>query len=241
MTQISDALYLGDAPGPGGDTGGRGIGPMGRFWTLGPITPLAAGTSTIAASQAMSTSLTLSGSLVTNGPAIPDVPRSIQINATTADNISGTNVTVSGFDQYGVRITNTIAGPNGTNTVNTNKAFKSVTSIAFAGAGTTTVVAGIGDRFGFPYRVVNGAYVASARMVTSGSGSNVFAVDAGTILPADTTATATASTTDVRGWYKPSVASDGTRTLLVQVYADGTAAGASGVATQIGAYGVTQA
>lgn len=236
MTQISDDFYLGNATGPGSDTGGRGIGPMARTWYYS-VTPTTLGTTNIAGTQAMSTSLTLAGPTLTRGTAILDVPRSVRIVNTGTNDLSGTNVTVSGFDQYGARMTATLAAPAATATVETDKTFKSVTSIAFPGTSANVVSAGTGDRFGLPYRVTNASYVVSTAMI--GTGTAVIALDQGTVRPADTTSPATASTGDVRGWYQPASASNGTRILLVAAYAQDNQAGP--LATQANVYGVTQA
>lgn len=230
MTQFSDDLYLGMADGPQAQSAsafGRGVGPLGRVfvWDIVPATLDADG---ICASQTVSTAnATINGALASGGAVALDVPRALQM-AAAAGNTS--NVTVTGTDYYGRAQTETRA-LNGTTPVNFLKAFKTVTQV-FVNGSVTTFTIGTRDAFGFPYRVTNVAYLATVKW------NSTLAQDAGTFTAADT-ATATATTGDVRGLYQPSNAADGSKRLVAAILLPAIAAGPD--ATTVGAIGVTPA
>jgi hypothetical protein len=91
----------------------------------------------------------------------------------------------------------------------------------------------MGDSFGLPYRVTDAGYL----LRTGWAGA--VADNAGTFTAADT-ATATASTGDVRGTFLPATsASNGTRRLVIGIGLTAIAAGPD--ATQVGAIGVVPA
>lgn len=248
--QVSDDLYLGNPQTQGtrkattdaNPTLQGGVGPMGRT-TFYNVVPLTKGAANIAALQhtTAATALTLTAGTGVTKTVAPDgsgavaykldVPRAISF--TTSADMSAVSVTVTGYDVYGQKMTQTLALGASATTVNTTKAFMYVTSIvASATDGTNNVSVGTADIFGLPYAALDAGYVIP-------KWAEALAIDAGTFVAAVTTDPATATTGDVRGTYAPSSASDGTRRLVVWQHLPAAAAGSS--ATLVGAYGVTQA
>jgi hypothetical protein len=241
--QISDDLFLGPAiapalPDSNPSPMAQGVGPVGRVYSY-DVVPLAPQTASIAALQttAGAASLTLAaGTGVTaatdaNGNIryAFDVPRAVSL--TSAANISAVNFTITGYDVYGQRMTQTLAGPNA-NTVSTTKAFKSVISVAVNGAVGTNTSVGASSILGLPVAVADAGYVVQAGW------AGVLAKDGGTFTAADATSPATASTGDVRGTFLPSSAPNGTRRLVFTVALSTAQVGP--LATRIAAFGVTQ-
>jgi hypothetical protein len=143
-------------------------------------------------------------------------------------------VTVSGYDYYGQPMSEAITSSSAVSTaVSGNKAFYQVSSVAINGAPGTAVTVGTADKLGIPVRVYDRGY--AIRM----GWDNTLANDAGTLTPADMTATATTTTGDVRGTYTPSSASNGIKRLVACIGLPGIATGPN--ATRTGALGVTQA
>lgn len=250
--QFSDNLMLGPAAAGGpsvagiqaaNDTAGSspqyaGVGPAGRTFIY-DIVPLTIQTANIAALQttAGAANLTLTaGTGVTRVVGADgvaryqfDVPRAVSL--TSAGNISGVNFTITGYDVYGQRMSQVIAGPNA-NTVNTTKAFYQVISVAASGAVGTNTSVGSSDIFGLPVLVADRGYVDRIGW------NNATAQDAGTLTPGDATSPATTATGDVRGTYLVSSASNGTKRLVIEILLSSTVCGPS--ATRAGAFGVTQ-
>lgn len=244
--QISDDLFLGPALGPQPSGVGlmpspmeRGVGPMGRVY-LFDLVPLTLQATGLAATQAVSgvTSLVLTaGTGVTRSTAYDgsliytmDCARCVTLVSTNAGDTTQV-ATVVGFDFYGAPMTATIT-LNGTTTVVTLKAFKSVKSITISATTTGTVSAGFNDRLGLPVRVTDAVYLARVGW------NATLAENAGTFVAAVTTDPATAATGDVRGLYTPSSAADGTKRLVMAIMMPALACGPN--ATRAGAYGVTQ-
>ena len=243
--QVSDDLFLGAANVlllPGADQPSpttNGVGPMGRvyIWDVVPLTLQAAG---LAASQTPSGAGPL---VLTAGAGVTvsqnakgetlytlDVPRCVTVTSGGAAGVA--NFTITGYDQYGQPMSQTIAGPS-TNTVATTKAFKSIVAITGTGAAAAAVTAGFNDKLGLPFRMSNVGYIVSVKW------NSALAQDAGTAVAADATSPATATTTDVRGCYTPSSAADGVKRLVMCLALPAIAVGPQ--ATRIGAVGVTQA
>lgn len=240
--QVSDGLYLGNAPtfitNDSGNPGGRGVGPLGRIYAF-DVVPLTlqtaglavlqtlggAGNFTLAAGTGVTSTTNLQGQTL----FVLDTPRCVTFTST--GNISGVTMTVSGYDQYGLPMTAALAGPNN-NTVATTKAFKSIYQVAAGAAVATNTSVGFNDKLGLPFRVTNVAYLTSVRW------NSTLAQDAGTFVAADATDPATVSTTDVRGCYTPSSAADGVKRLVLTFIIP--AAGSGLDATRVGALGVTQ-
>ncbi len=246
--QISDDLRLGPVFGPADDylSSGNpapmsmGVGPMGRvyLWDVVPLTLQAAG---LAASQNPGSGASFNLAAGTGVTArtradgtieyVLDVPRCVTLTAAGANTAT---YKVTGYDAFGQLMTQNLAAPS-TSTVATTKAFKTIISITNinATAGTNGITAGFNDKLGLPLRVINAGYVATIKW------NNVLAQDAGTLVAADTTDPATATTTDVRGCYTPSSAADGVKRLVALIGVP--AIGSGPQATRVGAFGVTQA
>lgn len=246
MPRFGDDIFLGNAfaPNPSGDGNPApmeaGVGPMGRVYIF-DVVPLTLQTNGLATSQnpGSGASFTLTaGTGVTSRVRadgtteyVLDVPRCVTITAAGANTAT---YRVSGYDQYGQPMTQDLAAPS-TSTVATTKAFKTVVSVTNrnATAGTNGLTVGFNDKLGLPVRVTDVGYITSVKW------SATLAQDAGTFVAADTTDPATASTTDVRGCYTPSSASNGSRRLVMTIALPALAVGPN--ATRVGAFGVTQA
>lgn len=158
-----------------------------------------------------------------------DVPRNIEVAVTHASSVVAMTIVVTGKDQYGRTMVESlsIAATGTSQTASGKKAFKSITSIALTSAGNSTsntVNIGTGKKFGLPVKVTESMLLA-ARF----NG----AIDAGTVVAADATDPATATTGDVRGTFAPAGTPDGAKVmaLLMQI---------SNPATAVGTYGVAQ-
>jgi hypothetical protein len=240
--QVSDDIRLGPVNLPNNINAGPspmelGVGPMGRVYVF-DVVPVTANTAGIAASQTPGAAgnLTLTAgtgaTAATRGDGTSaialDTPRCVTVTAAGANTAT---FTIYGFDQYGQAMSQLIAAPS-TSTVATTKAFAQVTRIAISGAAGSAITAGFNDKLGLPFRVTDAGYVAGVKW------AGAFATDAGTFVAADTTSPATTSTTDVRGCYTPSSASNGARRLVMLIALAGIAAGPN--ATRLGAGGVDQ-
>lgn len=248
MTHFSDDLYLGAALVPSSvgslssgsinNPSGRGVGPLARMHGF-DVVPAAAATNNIAAAQVTAGA----GNLVlTAGAGVTqttykgatayrfDTPRAPSVTSTA--NISGVNVTITGYDLYGQSMTETRAGPNIT-TINFQKAFYYITNVAVNGA-VANISVGSSNILGVPYRITDRGYVVHAGW------DNLLADNAGTLVVADTTSPATATTGDTRGTYLPAGNTpDGVRRLVLAFILPSIASGPN--ATTTGAIGVTQA
>jgi len=240
---VGDDLYLGPlSPPPQRDPNAPsspqpGAGPMGRIYVY-DIVPVALGSTLLATAQAATggaVALTAGAGVTTRVDAagvtryVLDVPRNVSVTAAGAN---AATATVVGYDVYGQRMTETFAAPS-TSTVAGNKAFKEIVSITFSGTPGSNVSAGIGDKFGLPFRINDAAYIARAGW------NNTLAENAGTLVNAVTTSPATSSTGDVRGTFTPSTASDGSKRLVLGLLLTGVQCGPN--ASRLGALGVDQA
>lgn len=244
--QISDDLYLGPTFGGGASVSAGpspmelGVGPLGRVYVFDvvPLTLQAAG---LASSQNPSSggSFTLTaGTGVTTRTRLDntveyilDTPRSVTITAAGANTAT---YLVTGYDQYGQRMSQTLAAPS-TSTVSTTKMFKSVISVtnANATAGTNGLTVGFGDSIGLPFRLTDVGYTVSLAW----NGATV-TINSTNVKVADQTSPATTSTTDVRGYVPLTSASDGTKRLVMTISIPAIGCGPN--ATRIGAFGVPQ-
>lgn len=214
MTHVGAPLRQGDAVGAAFDSGqlGAATSPV-YVYNVVPLTLQAAN---IAASQTpgSATNMTLTAGTGTTSVTFGnqtcvklDIPRNIRV--VSAGNDSGITFTVSGFDQYGQAMTETITGANA-GTASGKKAFLYVYQIATSGAAAGAVTVGTGDVLGLPYQILSKNYITP-------KWNNATALDAGTTVVADTN-TATATTGDVRGTYTPSSATDGSKRLSVFMF-----------------------
>jgi protein gp37 len=159
-----------------------------------------------------------------------DCPRTVAVYS--AADLSSKTITVSGYDQYGQAMSQTITAPNAT-TVQTTKTFKSIKSVVSSGSIASNVYVGIGTGIGLPFRCTDLGYV--LRVVYNQA---AITIDSTACKVADTTSPATVSTTDVRG-YIVTGQTDGSKRLVVAYVLPALAAGPN--ATRIGAVGTTQA
>lgn len=240
MGQQSDDLWMGTATGPqtagwanGGNPGviGQGVGPLGRVYIF-DIVPATKSATAVCAAQAIAgaANATINGASATSGVATFDYARIVTAVSSNAGDTTQ-SITVTGTDYYGQAQTELIA-LNGTTTVSGLKAFKTITQVAVSAALAGNLSVGDGDSFGLPYRVTDGGYL--LRRGWAGA----VADNAGTFTAADT-ATATASTGDVRGTFAPTTAANGSRRLVIAIGLTAVQAGPN--ATQTSAIGVTPA
>jgi len=174
--------------------------------TLGsPITSDADGVSTSASITAAAGAV-IDGALASGGVATFDVPRNVII--TSAGDDSAKTFTVTGTDEYGVTVKETITGANA-DVASGKKAFKTVTAVAISANSASTVTIGTGDVLGLPFFLPGTAHV--FRELQDGS-----AATAGTVVKGDASK-ATATTGDVRGTYDPNAACDGAKAFQLMV------------------------
>jgi hypothetical protein len=238
MPQYSDDLWLGAATGPqsqgwaGPGTVFLGVGPLGRTYIFDAVPATKSATAVCAAQAAAGAGgLTINGASASGGVATFDYARAVNVDTSDTGNTTQT-ITVTGTDYWGQAQTETIAC-NGTTAVAGKKAFKTITGVTVSAAITGTIFVGNEDIFGLPYRVTDAGYL--FRLGWAGALAND---TSGTFVAADT-ATATATTGDVRGTFAPSSAANGTRRLVIGIALTGSQAGPN--ATQTAAIGVTPA
>jgi len=215
-----------------------GVGPLGRVyvWDVVPQTLVA---NNIAASQtpAAAGSLTLTAGtsvnsvVLSNGTTVLqlDCPRAVSVTQVTGGTARA--FTVSGYDYYGQAMTEQITSVANATTPG-KKAFYQISGITVAGATTTAVTVGTTDVLGSPVRILDLGYIVHAGY------NNTLADNAGTAVAA-VTATASATTGDVRGTFTPASATDGIKRLVMTIALPAIAVGPN--ATRTGAFGVTQA
>lgn len=243
MSQVSDNLFLGPVYLPGQVDANSpsspqlGAGPLGRVyvWDILPLTLNATGLATAQAGTGGVVALT-AGTGVTsrvdgNGLTrlVLDVPRAVSLTAAGANTQTAI---VTGYDQYGQRMTETFAAPS-TNTVTGKKAFKEILSILFAATPGSNVSAGTSDVFGLPYSISDFVYIQSIKW------AQTLADQAATVVVADATTPALSTTGDVRGTVTPSSASNGTRRMVALLALTGAQVGPQG--TRLSLAGVNQA
>lgn len=166
-----------------------------------PDTLVADGVSTVQ-TTAGAANLTITGALASGGVATFDVPRNVTLTGATTDH-SAVTATVTGTDEYGNTVVENIACPNN-NTVAGKKAFKTVTKVHVDGAiATTGISVGSGDVLGLPVALPQKGLVVKEM-------EDGVAPTAGTLVAA-VTSTATSTTGDVRGTYKPNSACNGAK------------------------------
>lgn len=137
-----------------------------------------------------------------------DVPRNIII--TSAGDDSGDTFTVTGTDQYGATVVETIAGANA-GIASGVKAFKTVSGIVASGASAGTVKVGFGDVLGLPF------FLGSAAHVLKELQDNAAATAGTAVAGLSPNTKSTATTADVRGTYDPNAACDGSKVFQLLV------------------------
>lgn len=213
-------FYPASAPATGGSYGVP-TGPVNAVTSAATVLnqpPVLGVSNSIAASQSINTGTPglVNGALATAGVATLDVARNV-IAAWTGTAI----MTVTGTDMYGVVQTES----SGSGTALTGKkAFATITAINVS-ANVTGATVGTGNVLGLPFRVGSGDFFAP---------TVADAADVTTLVTADLTNPATATTGDVRGTVVTTTALNGAKFVagLIKVW-DNT--------TQVGAFGVTPA
>lgn len=147
-----------------------------------------------------------------------DVPRNLTIAVTHGTSIVAMSVTVTGFDVYGQKLSETLSvTATGTSkTAAGKKAFKSILSIAITSAGnatTNTLDLGWADVLGLPFKADLKADVLRVSFNDAWD-------DSAAIVAADDT-TVSATTGDVRGTVDTNSAADGSR-VIVWMKVDGS-------------------
>lgn len=216
-----------------------GVGPLGRIYTFDCM-PLTSNAANICASQtpAAAGSLTLLTTSLLGGKYLtrPDGVNVVQLDcprglsATLATGGTATTITITGYDEYGQRMSEAITTVANA-TTNGKKAFYQVSGVTTSAATVQAVTVGTTQLIGMPIRVTNGVYISHVGWSTG------FALDSGTLAVADTV-TATTTTGDVRGTFSPSSAPDGIKRLVLGIMLPAIAVGPN--ATRIGAFGVNQ-
>lgn len=214
------SFYPASPPATGGSYGAL-TGPVNTVTsaiTVGGQPPVVGVANSVALSQAINTGTPglVNGALATAGVATMDVPRNI-VAAWTGTAI----LTVTGTDYYGQ--TQTESSGSGTSFTG-KKAFATITAVNVS-ANVTGATVGTGNVLGLPFKINSGDFFAPVFLD---------AADAGTVVIADNTNPATATSGDVRGTYAPAGTLNGAKFVaaLIKV-ADNT--------TQVGSFGVTPA
>lgn len=172
--------------------------------------PIGAGTSTglVAAFVATATgggALSVTGSLAATGlPMSFDVPRCVNITAT--GDVSACPVSIVGTDVLGRVLKAIQTGPTGNLTTTGIVAFKTVTALSITGALSPAISVGSSNSIQFPFRVDNTGTVICVSQDGTPGATGLTIVTAALA----TTTVATATTTDVLGFWTPNNAPNGT-------------------------------
>ena len=213
-----------------------GVGPLGRVYIWDTI-PQTLQTANVVASQTASGAGALTLTAGTSATSVVrsdgttviqlDVPRALQVNCST----TARAFTITGYDYYGQAMSEVITVATAGTAVFGLKAWYQIATVSIAGSATVCVV-GTSDVLGLPIRVIDAGYL------VSNIWNNTLDNDAGTFAAA-ITATATSTTGDVRGTYKPSTASNGSKRLVCAIAVPAIGSGPN--STRTGVLGVTQA
>jgi len=151
------------------------------------------------------------------------------VSVTGSSSSAGGNITISGYDIYGVPMSEVIAAPAGATTVNGKKAFKYISSVVPAFTDAHNYSVGTTDIYGFPMRSDYFGDVAinyASAAITANTG----------YVAAVTTSPATTTTGDVRGTYALQTAANASNRLIVRQFVIPANMGSIS-----GLFGVTQA
>lgn len=212
----ADTIMRGNAPARGSHEDGRRGGVTSFLYNqnFGSVDVL--DTDGVATAQAVAApgNMTIDGALAAGGVATMDVARALQIVSTGAGDTTQT-ATITGTDINGSPMVEDIAF-NGTTPVLGQKAFATVTQVAIdiALAGNGSV--GTTDILGLQYAVAT-----ADRIISSAVDGSVEDV---TIVVADTTSPATATTNDTRGTVTFTQTPNGTLLMSALMEVDGSTA-----------------
>ena len=159
----------------------------------------------------------------------PQAVVSRAVSVTGSASATGGNILISGYDIYGVPMSEVIAAPASATTVNGKKAFKYIASVVPQFTDAHNYSVGTTDIYGFPLRADFFSDVAinyNNAVITANTGFTA----------AVTTSPATTGTGDVRGTYALQSAADGSKRLSIRQFILPANAGSI-----TGLFGVTQA
>jgi len=159
----------------------------------------------------------------------PQAMVSRAVSVTGSASATGGNILISGYDIYGVPMSEVIAAPASATTVNGKKAFKYIASVVPQFTDAHNYSIGTTDIYGFPLRSDNFGDVVinyNATGITANTGYTA----------AVTTSPATTSTGDVRGTYALQSAADASKRLVVRQFIT-----PANIGSITGLFGVTQA
>ena len=151
------------------------------------------------------------------------------VSVTGSASSTGGNILISGYDIYGVPMSEVIVAPAGATTVNGKKAFKYIASVVPQFTDAHNYSVGTTDIYGFPLRSDFFGDVAMNYNATGITASTGYTA-------AVTTSPATTTTGDVRGTYALQAAADGSKRLFARQFTT-----PANVASTSGLFGVTQA
>jgi len=151
------------------------------------------------------------------------------VSVTGSSSATGGNITINGYDIYGVPMSEVIAAPASATTVNGKKAFKYISSAVPAFTDAHNYSVGTTDIYGFPIRSDFFSDVAinyNSAAITANTG----------YVAAVTTSPATTTTGDVRGTYALQSAADASKRLAIRQFIL-----PANMSSFTGLFGVTQA
>ena len=159
----------------------------------------------------------------------PQAVVSRAVSVTGSSSATGGNILISGYDIYGVPMSEVIAAPASATTVNGKKAFKYIASVVPQFTDAHNYSVGTTDIYGFPLRADFFSDVSinyNNAVITANTGFTATV----------TTSPATTGTGDVRGTYALQSAADGSKRLSIRQFILPANAGSI-----TGLFGVTQA
>ena len=151
------------------------------------------------------------------------------VSVTGSSSATGGNITINGYDIYGVPMSEVIAAPASATTVNGKKAFKYISSVVPAFTDAHNYSVGTTDIYGLPLRSDFFSDVAinyNSAAITANTG----------YVAAVTTSPATTTTGDVRGTYALQSAADASKRLSIRQFIL-----PANMSSFAGLFGVTQA
>jgi hypothetical protein len=151
------------------------------------------------------------------------------VSVTGSASATGGNITIAGYDIYGMPMSEVIAAPASATVVAGKKAFKYIASVTPAFTDAHNYSIDTLDVFGLPLRSDFFGDLAVSYNATGITASTGY-------LAAVTTSPATTTTGDVRGTYAVQSAADGSKRLMIRQFVL-----AANMGSNAGLFGVTQA